>query len=159
MSIQKTTITTLSSIIFSFNSSIAIAAENTSPYTSFPGWPLLLLFALILIFRKKIFVDESLNQPRAEPLNTEEKQETASFSEETPSEKDPVDEQKYNISSPIINISNDNQCQASTAKGTRCKRTTTLEKTSITIANKTYQLTICSQHNNEKLKPFPRLIK
>ena len=159
MSIQKTTITTLSSIIFSFNSSIATAAENTSSYTSFPGWPLLLLFALILIFRKKIFVDESLNQSSTEALNTEEKQETVSFSEAPSSEKDPVDKQKIKISSPIIDISNDNQCQASTVKGTRCKRTTTLEKTSITIANKTYQLTTCSQHNNEKLKAFPELIK
>lgn len=159
MTTNKPTIVTLSSIIFSFNSNIATAAESTNIVTSFPGWPLLLLLALVLIFRKKIFVDESEIQQSTEPLNKEEQQETASFSEETPSEKNPVDEQKTKTSSSNIDISNDNQCQASTAKGTRCKRTTTLEKTNITITNKTYQLTVCSQHNNKKLKPFPELIK
>lgn len=54
---------------------------------------------------------------------------------------------------------NGQQCQASTAKGTRCKRKTTLEDTSVTIDDKTYLLTVCRQHNTEQLKPFSQLIK
>ncbi|WP_143736033.1 hypothetical protein [Methyloprofundus sedimenti] len=64
------------------------------------------------------------------------------------------------VTKNIIDLKdNGQQCQASTAKGTRCKRKTTLEDTSVTIDDKTYLLTVCRQHNTEQLKPFSELIK
>ena len=54
---------------------------------------------------------------------------------------------------------NSQQCQASTAKGTRCKRRTALKESSVTIDNKTYLLSVCRQHNSRNLRPFAELIQ
>jgi len=169
---KKITFIQLSTLITSLSSSMAIAAENNSTDASFAGWPLPLFIALLFIFRKKIFTEKNIDYLKEDNHNSvaTEQQEKMPHSNTASSEKKPSPkntskiivnpkkkEPKANTSSK--NINNDSQCQASTAKGTRCKRTTSLEKTSITIGNQTYNLTVCNQHNNTKLKPFPELIK
>jgi hypothetical protein len=67
-------------------------------------------------------------------------------------------QEKINTSD-IIDLSGDTQCQGSTAKGTRCKRKTTLKTVEQVINKKVYRLTICAQHNNDRLKVFFGLIK
>jgi hypothetical protein len=67
-------------------------------------------------------------------------------------------QEKINTSD-IIDLSGDTQCQGSTAKGTRCKRKTTLKTVEQVINEKVYRLTICAQHNNDRLKVFFGLIK
>ncbi|MCK5831075.1 MAG: hypothetical protein KAH20_12325 [Methylococcales bacterium] len=158
---KKITFIQLSVLFSSFNSNIAIAADNTTD-ASFSGWPLLLLIALLIIFRKKIFSGENINDLKENSVSTVvTKPEKKSSSKKTasPEKKPSTNKAKTKASSSLKDISDDNQCQASTAKGTRCKRTTTLEKTTTIINNKSYKLTVCSQHNNKNIKPFSDLIK
>lgn len=169
---KKITFIQLSALIMPFSSTIAIAAENNSTEASFAGWPLPLFIVLLIIFRKKIFSEDNIEYLKEDIHNTatEEEQEKTSLPKTSSSEKKPTPKKTSRIKASTKNkkpkasssnqdISDDNQCQASTAKGTRCKRTSTLEKTSITIDNQIYKLTVCNQHNNKKLKPFPELIK
>lgn len=176
MVIKKSSIAPLGIITLSLASSLALAAvEGADPDASFAGWPLPLLIGLVLIFRKKIFseVDQSIREAEGQD-NQESSQEigepvdvktTVQVKEPEPSEavsavNDSSGDKEQKISTPaVIDLSGDDQCQASTAKGTRCKRKTTLETISKVINNKKYQLTICAQHNNNKLKVFFGLIK
>lgn len=157
-----------STITFILSSSVALAAENSS--ASFAGWPILALLAAVFIFRKKIFaettVEESETKQKVEvKTKIVEKKTTVPAEEKTKTETKKVTTQakaatKTKSNSNSIDLNDDSeQCQASTAKGTRCKRTNTLEKTSVIIDGTTYQLTVCSQHNNDSLKPYSKLMK
>ncbi len=60
----------------------------------------------------------------------------------------------------LIDLSIDaGQCQAETAKGTRCSRTVNLETIVVTIKNKLYQFATCKQHNRKSFKPHPKVLK
>ena len=152
-----------STIIFTLSSSIAFAAEKSS--ASFAGWPILVLIAAIFIFRKKIFAETVVQEPetekQVEPEKVKEKPavSVAPTPEKTKTEK-AATKPKAQSSSGDIDLTEDGKrCQAGTAKGSQCKRTNTLETASIKIDGATYQLTVCSQHNNDSLKPYSKLIK
>ena len=163
---------------------IAMAVEKTGSSSSIAAWPLILLVVLIIVFRKKIFAEatpepehhEEAEAPEAakpaavkqEPVKQESvKQEAVkktpakpkATKKATPTKK-PASKAKTKATSDPIDLTDDSkQCQASTTKGTRCKRTTSLENITATVDGKTYQLTVCTQHNNDKLKIFSELLK
>ncbi len=149
-------------ITFTLSSSLAFAAQNSN--ASFAGWPLLALFVAIFIFRKKIFADTSGQESETEqPTHSsdvkEEPAAVVAIQEESKPKKAATKAKEKN-SPNIIDLTEDGkQCQASTTKGSRCKRTNTLVNTKIEIDGTTYQLTVCNQHNNDSLKPYSKLIK
>lgn len=135
---NKSETITIFAAIISLNSSVLMAAEDSISSLLPPIWPLLALIIFVVVFRKQLNC--------VPPLNLETKPEKPTETSQEVSDKiDLKDELK--------------QCQASTAKGTRCKRTTTLEDRNITIDDKTYTLTVCKQHNTDALKPFAGIIE
>ena len=150
-------------IFMSLCSGNSIAAEDSISSILPPVWPLIAIVLFIFVFRKQLNCvppfkpqDEIPSPVNKEPLVTkpESKPEapTPTITPDTETTED--------VSESIIDLKdNSQQCQASTTKGTRCKRKTTLEDTSISIGDKTYLLTVCRQHNSKQLKPFPELIK
>ncbi len=131
---NKKIVISFATAVLSLHSGILMAAENSSSLLP-PIWPLLALIIFIVIFRKQLncVPSSTPDDTATEPAKT---------------------------STDIIDLKDDlNQCQASTAKGTRCKRTISLEERSISIDNKSYTLTVCKQHNTDGLKPFPGLMK
>ena len=135
-----------------FSPKIALAAEESISSLLPPIWPFLAFVLLVIVFRKQLNCvppskpqEDQVTQVNPEPTSTVETENVVADTD---------------ITDNIIDLKdNSRQCQASTAKGTRCKRKTTLEDTSISIDNKTYLLTVCRQHNNDHLKPFSGLIK
>ncbi len=169
MFIKKSTVISLSILSLTLISNQALAVEKTGSTTFLSAWPLILLVVLTIVFRKKIFTETSVELP--EETSQEE---IAPANESTPApKKSPpttkettkskasasTKQEKPKTNTSTNGLSDDGQCQGSTAKGARCKRTTTLEKISVKIDNKTYQLIACSQHNKDKFKPYPGLIK
>jgi len=148
---KKSIAISLSTLLITLNSSALLAADNTDGSSLPPYWPLIALFLIIIIFRKQ------LNCVPAPDLREKPK------TENNITEPEPEPENAIIISetsaTPINLKENSNQCQASTAKGTRCKRTTSLEDASISIDDKTYLLTVCKQHNKKNLKPFSELFE
>lgn len=151
-------------ITFTLSSSLAFAAQNSN--ASFAGWPLLVLFAAIFIFRKKIFADTSGQESETEQptYSSDVKEDPAAvvaIQEESKPKKAATKAKTKAKNSPnIIDLTEDGkQCQASTTKGSRCKRTNTLVNTKLEIDGTTYQITVCSQHNNDSLKAYSKLIK
>jgi len=172
----------LSTIVIALSSNVALAVDKTGSSSSIAAWPLILLVVLIIVFRKKIFAEATPEpdhqeeadapEPAAKPAAAKQetvKQEAVKQETTKPKQakkaapaKKPASKAKPNtkVTSGPIDLTDDGkQCQASTTKGTRCKRTSTLENTTATVDGKTYKLTVCSQHNNEKLKIFSELIK
>jgi len=162
------------------SSNVALAVDKTGSSSSIAAWPLILLVVIIIVFRKKIFAEatpepehqEEAEAPepakpapaaKQEPVKPEAvKQAPAEpqvTKKETPAKKPASKPKAKAASGPIDLMTDGKQCQASTAKGTRCKRTTTLENITTTVDGKTYQLTVCTQHNNDKLKIFSELLK
>ncbi len=161
----------LSATFIIFNSRMAMAAETTDSGFLPPIWPLLLVIAIMFIFRKQLnCVKPFASQQSDTPAAKEQTEVEAVSADTTPTkqvEAETVTDDTATKIETIVETSNDSinlkdnssQCQASTAKGTRCKRTTTLEDTSITVDGKTYELTVCKQHNTAALKPFSELLK
>ncbi len=59
----------------------------------------------------------------------------------------------------LIDLSkNAAQCQASTSKGTQCKRTNSLETIQKTINKQKYKFSVCGQHKSDDFKPFAELL-
>ena len=169
MTIKKSVTIQLSTLIIAFSSEIAMAADKSSS-SSFAAWPLIVFFVVLIVLRKKIFAEATVDASDSDPQETSAEPEQAApvakpeVVAETKTEKTEAKPKKAKAKtkakSDSIDLSaDDKQCQGSTAKGTRCKRTTTLEKTTITIDGKTYNVTVCSQHNNDKLKIFSGLLK
>ena len=152
--------------LITFSPTMTLAAEQSTSSLLPPIWPFLAFVILVIVFRKQLNCVppfESQEEPTP-PVN----QEQISAAPETPEAVPKEVEKEEEVVADIASVANDNiidlkdnsqQCQASTAKGTRCKRKTTLEDTSMTIDEKTYLLTVCRQHNTGSLKPFPGLIK
>ena len=138
-----------------FSPKIALAAEESISSLLPPIWPFLAFVLLVFVFRKQLNCvppfkpqEDQVTPVNQEPISTEAETENDIAATDT------------DVTDNIIDLKdNSQQCQASTAKGTRCKRKTTLEDTSVSIDNKTYLLTVCRQHNNDHLEPFSELIK
>ncbi|MGR9115121.1 MAG: hypothetical protein ACU85E_05095 [Gammaproteobacteria bacterium] len=61
--------------------------------------------------------------------------------------------------SKLIDLAeNAEQCQASTAKGSQCRRKANLEVIHKTIHKQKYKFAVCSQHNNSDFAPFSELL-
>lgn len=157
MSLIKSNIFKITAIFISFSSEIAFAVENNNSDSPMTIWPLLLLVAILFVFRKQLFAAATAHTEEPEqkvdtPIKKEPAPKKTTTAKKTTSK---AKETKAKEKTDSIDLNDDSkQCQASTAKGSRCKRTTTLEKTSVTIDGTTYHLTVCSQHNNDALKPF-----
>ena len=143
-----------------FSPKIAMAAEDSTFSFLPPIWPFIAIVLFIIVFRKQLNCVPPF-KPEEEPTLHEKpaplvNQEKIYTEPETPNVIADIDTE---VNDNIIDLKdNRQQCQASTAKGTRCKRKTTLEDTSIIINEKTYLLTVCKQHNTSTLKPFKKLI-
>jgi len=138
------------------SSEAAMAAENVDSSLLPPIWPFLLFVIIVIVFRKQLNC--------VFPIDIQEPEEKIVQRQATPEQAKPAQtivetDTKVKPADEIIDLKDDSQqCQASTAKGTRCKRKTMLEKAVISIDNKTYSVTVCKQHNTDSLKPFPELI-
>jgi hypothetical protein len=140
----------VSTAIITFNSSAAMAAEDVGASSLPPYWPLLALAIIVIVFRKQLNCSP--------PLNLEEKPVAPVATADLKKQVKSTAPKKENANTIDLKDSL-NRCQAGTSKGTRCKRESSLEDTSISIDDKTYLLTVCKQHNTKKLKPFSGLIK
>ncbi len=123
-----------------FQSELAIAAEDSESSFLPPIWPLLALIIFIVVFRKQ------LNCVPPQNFDHEDISDSSIPEAEPPAGSIDLREPQ-------------GQCQASTAKGTRCKRTINLEDKEFTVDGKDYLLSVCKQHNTDNLKPFADLIK
>jgi hypothetical protein len=168
---QKSISTPLLATIIILGSGSAFAADEsfTSPV---PVWPFLAIAAFIFIFRKQLNCVPPINLDAESP--TPKLQEQVITTPAEPEEPNPTILQDTDTTTTeetppaiapatnetIIDLKDDSeQCQVGTAKGTRCKRQTTLEDASVTIDGITYLLTACRQHNTDHLKPYSGLIK
>ncbi|MCK4841639.1 MAG: hypothetical protein KAT04_07120, partial [Methylococcales bacterium] len=60
---KKSIIIPLSLTIMSVNSEMVMAVEKTSSSSSFAGWPLIALVVLLVVFRKQLFAEATVDQP------------------------------------------------------------------------------------------------
>lgn len=151
--------------LFALSSNMVQAVETTDSSSSISLWPFILFAIILIAFRKKIMGEAT---PNPEDHGAEHHEVTEQKPQKSVEQDPPIPSPVEESLSPAepeakagnINLKDDSgQCQASTTKGTRCKRTTTLEEASITIDGTTYDLTVCKQHNNDAMKPFADLIK
>lgn len=149
---KKSITITLSSTIIAFNSGIAAASEDSITSSLPPIWPLLALIIFVVVFRKQLNCTSATDQSE-KTAAPKSKAKAPKVATSTPAKTNPVNDNSIDLKDGT------EQCQASTAKGTRCKRKTNLEETRITIDNTAYQLTVCKQHNTKGLKPFSELLK
>jgi len=129
-------------------SNLAWAAEDVDFEISI--WPFALLIAVLIIFRKKIIAESTV--PHAEGKDAEVAKTVApspvSAAENTGAST-------VEASNDIVDLTqNVEQCQGTTAKGTRCSRTANLESIVVKVDNKQYRFLTCKQHHNEGFTPF-----
>lgn len=153
MLINKTIAILLSTLFLVFNSNLALAADdNGTSNFLIDLWPFLVFFIILIVFRKKLIAEATAHNPHAEHHAP-----AAQKTSERPSEKKTENELQSKLQTTDLN-DNSNQCQAATAKGTRCKRTSNLEQTTITNKGTNYQLTVCKQHNTGSLQPYSKFV-
>ncbi len=156
-----------------FSPAIAMAAEDSFTSSLPPIWPFLAFVLFVIVFRKQLNCvppfepQDEISPPVIEEKNIPESEQPAPteiIATDTSTVAEPEVEVKEvevktEVNDNIIDLKDGGQqCQASTAKGTRCKRKTTLEDTSISLDGKTYLLTVCRQHNTDHLKPCAELL-
>ena len=172
----------LSAVALSTWSGMAMAAKNVTLSSTVSGWPLPIFLAGLIVFRKKIFHGhdipslESVDKPESKPKNEPKKKETvkakAKEAVKTNPKTKPVKKKaetkktaaikKTTVSkteNKVVDLTEGSkQCQASTSKGARCKRTNTLENATLVLDDTTYTVVVCAQHNTNKLKIYSKLI-
>lgn len=75
-------------------------------------------------------------------------------------EKPASTEEKPAAAKEIVDLSvNASQCQASTGKGTRCKRSNNLQPLQHTVGTQQYIFAVCSQHHNDAFNPHPSALE
>ncbi len=149
----------LTLFISSLQSELAFAVESSASNSSFIMWPLVALVAFIIFFGKKLIAEAT---PKIEhhQSHTDSGQETEKISEPVQNTNESEENNETIESEGSIDLTeNASQCQSTTAKGTRCKRTANLETTHVKIDGTTYKVMVCRQHNNDSMKPFNDLIK
>ena len=156
---------------FTFSSQIAVAAEKSDAGFLVTAWPLIVLSIILVIFRKQLIIqstpephDSDHHEPEAEKKATTTKTTHETVTKAVKDKPSPKPKRKPKkqaaTANGTIDLKDDsNQCQAATAKGTRCKRSSSLENATVSLNGKTYKLTVCSQHNNDSLQIFSDLIK
>lgn len=70
-----------------------------------------------------------------------------------------IEKDKPAKSKELIDLSKDaSRCQASTSKGSQCKRSNSLETIQRTINKQKYKFSVCSQHKSDDFKPYAELL-
>lgn len=133
-------------------SAVAVAEEFEKPAT-FSYMPLVLLFGLLFLFRKKLIAEATPDHHASDTHDTHGSHETHEQPAESVSQATP--DQTVEQSPSLNDVSvNAKQCQGTTVKGTRCSRTTSLETIEQIVNGKFYRFKTCKQHGNEMFKPF-----
>ncbi len=131
-----------------FYSNIVWAAEDVAFKVSI--WPFVLLGVVLVLFRKKIIAESTV---AASEESAHEAPKTAVAKPEAASK--PADAPVAPASDDITDLTQHvEQCQGTTAKGTRCSRTANLEPIVVKVENKQYRFLTCKQHNNKGFIPF-----
>jgi len=146
---------------FTFSSEIALAAEENDAGFLVTAWPLIVLSIILVVFRKQLIIQATPEQHDSEHHEPAIEETTATPVKKV-AKKETTKKQKKQkaATSGTIDLKDDSgQCQAATAKGTRCKRSSSLEDATVSLNGKTYKLTVCSQHKNDSLHIFSDLIK
>ena len=162
----------LSAVTLSTWSGMAMAAKNVTLSSTISGWPLPIFLVGLIVFRKKIFHGHDL--PSLEPINLpkpkvkkepKKKEEVVKIKAKpkVKPDKKKAATKKVTVAkaeSKVVDLTEGSeQCQASTSKGARCKRTNTLKNVTLVLDDTTYKLIVCAQHNNAKLKLYSELVK
>ncbi len=133
------------------NSNIAWAAENEAQGIAW--WPFVLLAVVLVVFRKQLIAEATLqghhdshaeHKAAPEPAKSVETEKPETISKAESAATDEVTDLTQNV----------DQCQGTTAKGTRCRRTANLETIEVSIDQKRYRFLTCKQHNNDAFTPF-----
>jgi hypothetical protein len=131
-----------------FYSNVVWAAEDVAFKVSI--WPFVLLGAVLFLLRKKIIAESTVPASESKAHSTEKatkpqsETKTATTADVATSASDEITDLTQHVE----------QCQGTTAKGTRCRRTTNLEPIVVNVENKKYRFLTCKQHNNEGFVPF-----
>ncbi len=156
---------------FTFSSEIALAAEENDAGFLVTAWPLIVLSIILVVFRKQLIIqatpeqhDSEHHEPAPEKMaattNTAHEVLAKATKDNPPPKLKIRPKTQAATTSGTIDLKDDsNQCQAATAKGTRCKRSSSLEDATVSLNGKTYKLTVCSQHKNDSLQIFSDYIK
>jgi len=129
-------------------SNLAWAAEDVDFEISI--WPFVLLIAVLIIFRKKIIAESTVHHAEGEGAEV-----AKAVAPSPASVADNTVTSTVEADNDIIDLTqNVEQCQGTTAKGTRCSRTANLETIVVKVDNKQYRFLTCKQHNNEGFTPF-----
>lgn len=131
-------------------------AEEYEPEPSFNYAPLIIFLVLLVVFRKKLIAEATPHPHGEDEHHGAEKSVTKA---DTETQQSKTIEAKTKVAEPaqeeIIDMSQKvEQCQAATAKGSRCTRTANLETIEVAVEGKLYRFKTCRQHNNDSFKPF-----
>ena len=121
-------------------------------------WMVIITFGIVgFIYRDKI-IKNSLPEPisHAPPaINT-----STGNKKQVKKSAPPAVKKTATTPSGILKLGeNATQCQATTTKGTRCSRTTSLVIIKRTINKQKCQLAVCNQHNNSSFQAYLPIIK
>lgn len=142
MKIEKILVNLVTILALYLSTGFAWAVENEETTGSL-YWPLIVFFAVLIFFRKKLIAEATVQKH---------------VDSHSPAEKAPRQVAKKssgNNSGVVTDLTqNVEQCQGTTAKGTRCSRSSNLETVVVGIENKQYKFLTCKQHNNDDFTPF-----
>ncbi len=143
MKIQKLLSNALILLMLHLNAGSAWAVENAGTSGS-PYWPLIILLIVLFVFRKKLIAEATVQKQSV----------SHSDEEKLPQQKENKSMEHRDLDDVTDLTQNVEQCQGTTAKGTRCSRSANLEAVIVSIENKKYQFLSCKQHNNDDFTPF-----
>jgi hypothetical protein len=144
----------VSSLFFLASGSVyAQEVEETSTFS----YPPLILLLVALIALRKWLIAEATPEHHTEHADHDHSPSVA---------KTPIKPAQAAAIKPaasatekLIDLSkNATQCQGSTAKGSRCSRSSNLEVIETKVRGKNYRFMTCKQHNNKAFAPFSELI-
>lgn len=135
----------LTTIVYS---NVVWAAEDVAFNVSI--WPFVLLGTVLFLFRKKIIAESTVSAVEGEEQPLEKTVESSHHAQTEPAgvSSAAVIEEITDLTQHV------EQCQGTTAKGTRCSRSANLEPIVVKVDNKKYRFLTCKQHNNEGFIPF-----
>ncbi len=148
MKIEKLLLNVLMTTLLTLNSGFVWAVSDQEA-DSPTYWPVLVLLALLFVFRKKLIAEAT-----AEPQDASH--DAAGHEHESVvTQKKPAVSQNAAGQSGLTDLTqNVEQCQGTTAKGSRCSRTANLEPIIVKIEKKQYKFLSCKQHSNDNFTPF-----
>ncbi len=150
-------------LLLALSSGVAVAQEGESSFAA-DYWPLILVLTVLIVFSKKLISeaqvhghdDHSATPPKPVKPSPAPAARKAAPSAAPKPKVSVEDKPKASATAEeVTDLSvNADQCQGSTAKGTRCSRRSNLETIMVTIDGKKYKFSSCKQHNNKDFSPF-----